>query len=200
MKKSDFYYSRFSRVEDDDYKTVDKRCVYSFLEHFRPMGKCVDVCSPTGSGIVTALSELGYDAHGIGDAFASGVFAEWVIFNPPYKRPLVDQIITRQIKRIKDGDIGGAAVLVRSNFDFAKDRVAMFEKEPLYYAQIKMLYRPLWFEKRSDVTESPKHQFVWHIWKSEGRQGAHPITLYGKHRPKNDKDVNVLRIDYQVKK
>ena len=66
-----FVHSNFERIAQDDYQTIDPRCVYGFLEHFYPMGGCVDVCSPTSSGIVTTLNQYGgIEAKGTDEALA----------------------------------------------------------------------------------------------------------------------------------
>lgn len=150
------------RLKDDDYKTIDKRCVYGLVEVFLLAGKIVDPCSPSGSGIVATLKELGYNAEGLGDAFAD-FQTTWVVSNPPYKRPLVDEIIHRQIERIDAGDAFGVAMLLRHGFDFAKNRVGMFRDNPYYAGQIKLMFRPRWFEKRPG-DKQPFHQYVWHVW------------------------------------
>lgn len=151
--------SRFPRVPDDYYPTIDPRCVYGFLEHFRNPGKVVDCCAPNGSGIVDTLIECGVDAESYPDAF--GEFeADWVVSNPPYLRGLVDDIIYRQIGRVQEGQIKGAAMLLRNNFAFAKSRKPMFQNE-YYLGEIKLLFRPWWSNEHS---KQPIHNFVWQIW------------------------------------
>ena len=172
--KVPFVHSNFERVEGDYYPTIDKRCVYGFLEHFQPKGRCVDVCAPDGSGIVRTLCEHGYNAFCVADAFAPIVLGEWIVTNPPYKRGLVDQIINRQIERVECGDVLRLAVLLRSNFDFAKGRRAMFD-HPLYYGQIKLCFRPWWSEDR---TAQPIHNYVWHIWMTAKAEYQLPVVLY----------------------
>ena len=161
--KVPFVHSNYERVKGDFYKTIDKRCTYSFLEHFAPTGLCVDVCSPDGSGIVDTLLERGYQAEGLADAF-DDVTAQWIVTNPPYKRGLVDKIINRQIKRVLNDEAYGLAVLLRSNFAYAKGRVEMFDS-PLYFGEIKMRFRPWWSEDRK---ASPIHNYSWHIWRWHG--------------------------------
>ena len=160
MAKVPFVHSNFERVPNDFYPTIDSRCIYGFLEHFAPDGLCVDVCAPEGSGIVDTLKECSYNAAGLPDAFAENITAQWIVTNPPYKRGLVDEIINRQIKRVECGEVFGLAVLLRSNFDFAKGRQAMFE-HPLYFGQIKLRFRPWWSESRE---AQPIHNYVWQVW------------------------------------
>jgi len=167
MTKVPYVHSGYDRIKDDDYKTVDKRCIYGFLEHFKPEGLCVDVCAPSGSGIVDTLLEKGYEAVGLDDAFRDGFEADWIITNPPYKRPMVDEIIYRQIARIGKGEVKAVACLLRSNFSYAKSRQTMFRYNRYYYGGIKLLFRAWWVEeeKRDSRRNGPIHNFTWHIWK-----------------------------------
>lgn len=125
--KVPYVHSNFARVEGDYYPTIDDRCIKGFLQHFQPIGLCVDPCAPDGSGIVNTLIELGYGAIGLPDAFEKSIIAQWIICNPPYKRGVVDEIINRQIERIYAGEVEGVAMLLRSNFDFAKSRALCFQ-------------------------------------------------------------------------
>lgn len=170
-KKVPFVHSNYPRVPDDFYPTLDPRCVYGLLEHFEPKGLCVDVCAPSGSGIVNTLTACGYKAVGKPDAFVEKLKATWIITNPPYTRGLVDKIIMRQIERIGQRGVKGVAVLLRSNFDFAKSRRAMFA-HPYYFGQIKLRFRPYWSEDR---TAQPIHNYVWQIW---NRGAKRPTVLY----------------------
>lgn len=174
-----FVHSNFDRVPDDYYPTIDPRCIYAFLEHFQPAGLCVDICAPTGSGIVNALASAGYDACGMTDAFANEIKAQWIVTNPPYDRPLVDDIIRQQITRLETGQVGGLAVLLRSYFDHAKSRVDMFRDCPYYAGQIKLLFRPWWSDNRD---KQPIHNFVWQIWLKEIDK---PVVMFaeGEQKP-----------------
>jgi len=163
---SQFTKSNYARIPEDFYPTVDPRCIYAFLEHFQPSGPSIDVCAPTGSGIVDTLNNCGYSAHFDHDAlngqYSPGAY-QWIITNPPYTRPLVDDIITHQIERVESSQVYGVAVLLRSYFDHAKSRTAMFRDCPLYAGQIRLLFRPLW-KKKEPGDHGPIHNFVWHIW------------------------------------
>ena len=169
-----YIHSNYERRLNDAYPTIDKRCIYGFLQHFTPTDLCVDVCAPEGSGIVDTLRERNHKAICIGDAFEEDIKAQWIITNPPYKRPLVDQIITRQIQRIECGEVYGLAVLLRANFDFAKSRVEMFD-HPLYTGQIKLRFRPWWSEDRK---AQPIHNYVWQLWKADAN-GAKVLFASG---------------------
>jgi hypothetical protein len=169
-----YVHSNYKRVEGDYYPTIDKRCIYGFLEYIKP-GKCVDVCSPCGSGIVDTLIECGFNAYGIGDAFTDEIVdADWIVTNPPYDRKVVDKIIDRCIARVMKLEVYGVAVLLRSNFDYAKSRWDMFNNS-YYYGQIKLLFRPWWSEEHK---KQPIHNYTWHIWNS--CLNEYPVVHYAK--------------------
>ena len=165
MTKVPYVHSGYDRIKDDNYQTVDPRCVDALVHQFCPYS-IVDVCAPSGSGIVDRFIEIGLDARGVADAFDDTLLNryvdKWIVTNPPYTRPLVDDIIKEQIERIDESRILNVAMLLRSNFDFAKSRVSMFKNNPLYRGQIKMLFRPIWIE--GEQRAQPIHNFVWHIW------------------------------------
>lgn len=169
--KVPYVHSNFKRMANDNYQTIDPRCVDGFLQHVHPTGLCLDVCAPDGSGIVDQLVQRGYEARGHPDAFDNGLRAQWIITNPPYKVPLVDQIIMRQLLRLSLREVEGVAMLLRSNFDFAKGRESMFI-HGLYAGQIKLCFRPWWSEERK---AQPIHNYVWHLW---ARIPVRPLVYY----------------------
>ena len=156
------------RIKDDDYKTIDPRCVLGLMEHFNLKDKLViDPCSPTGSGIIEQIASHKIQCFGMPD-YRLEYCCDWVISNPPYKRPLVDDIVWDMIERLYRGGTikDGVALLLRTNFDHAKSREKFFELCPNYYGQIKLLFRPTWFAKQ-DGDATPFHNFVWHIWTNQ---------------------------------
>lgn len=172
MKQSPYVKSNYKRIEDDDYKTIDTRCIDGLLFHVSLLGTIVDCCAPTGSAILDAMNETkDRKLVCVADAF-SEFDATWVVTNPPYKRGLVDLILRKQIERVEREEIWGFATLMRSNFDFAKSRQDMFERDS-YFGQIKLLFRPHWSIERK---ASPIHNFVWHIW--TGSASSSPVVLY----------------------
>jgi len=171
--KVPYVHSNYERIEGDNYQTVDPRCVRALVKLVDLRGKIVDCCSPSGSGIVMRLQALGFNAHGVADAF-SDFSADWVVTNPPYKKGLVDAIMTEQIVRVQNGEFFGFAALLRTNFDHAKTRKDMFSI-PHYFGQIKMCFRPYWTEERKF---SPIHNYVWHIWTADAVERDYPAVLY----------------------
>jgi hypothetical protein len=106
----------------------------------------------------------------------------WIVSNPPYKRPLVDDIVSDMISRLEESrycDVtDGVALLLRTNFDHASSRERFFRDNPHYYGQIKLMFRPRWFEKR-DGDATPFHNFVWHIWTANTMHDD-PIVMYSE--------------------
>lgn len=157
-----YVHSNYERIKDDDYKTIDSRCVQALIDtiFIRTDSSIIDCCSPSGSGIVSALNGLGYSAEGRDDAFGDWI-SDWNIFNPPYTKNLVDKIIWKQIEGLEQERFRGVALLVRNNFDFAKKRFDLFNHR-YYVGQVHMMFRPYWSEDRK---AEPIHNYVWHIWK-----------------------------------
>ena len=180
MVQPPYVKSNYPRVPGDYYPTIDRRCVYAFLQYF-PKSKqkiIVDICAPQGSGIIDALKEVGYEnSFCKPDAFEDMIFGNWITTNPPYTLPLVDQILERQIERVIHNHFDGFASLHRANFDFAKKRKHLFEDCQYYFGQIKMTFRPYWAEKTKD-SNGPIHNFVWHIWLSTKRKTEFPVVMY----------------------
>lgn len=174
---NNFVRSGRERIADDNYQTVDDRCMDAFYHWFNvSSGTVIDCCSPNGSGILRWF-DANTQAHtcDVLDAFSKDYYCDWNIFNPPYKRGIVDRIILAQIEGLKSGKTRvGCAALLRTGFDHAKTRKNMFENEPTYAGQIKMTFRPIWFEG-GDST--PIHNYVWHIWTSENL-GISPRVWY----------------------
>jgi hypothetical protein len=186
-KKIPFVHSGFERREGDFYPTIDRRCVYGLVEHFDfTKSQVVDVCAPDGSGIVDTFKELGYHAVGLEDAFCSVIpnthhaADSWIVTNPPYVRPLVDAIINAQIERVRAGEVTGFAALLRSGFDHAKSRRAMFESDA-YFGQIKLCFRPWWSERKKG-DNGPIHNYVWHLWR-RGTYSIHVVKYSNGEKP-----------------
>src|SRR3990167_3938394 len=175
---NNFIRSGRTRIEYDNYQTIDPRCVLALVSLIK-LSNVVDVCSPNGSGIVELLKFAGVPACGISDAFQDNINADWIVFNPPYKRGIVDRIVQRQLDRIENKEVKGVALLVRTQFDHAKTRWNMFAANTEYAGQIKMLFRPKWFE---DGESTPIHNYVWHIWGEYKISGYPPRVWYWKEK------------------
>lgn len=161
---NNFVRSGHARVKDDNYQTVDPRCVKALIETINiPKTKAiVDCCSPNGSGILQSLSDFEYKNLTGLDLYYQNAWCDWNIFNPPYERNLVDKIILTQIDNLNGGMTkDGVACLLRTGFDHAKTRKPIFKDCKHYAGQIKMLFRPVWF---LDTDTTPIHNYVWHIW------------------------------------
>lgn len=162
--KKPYVHSNYERIKDDDYKTIDRRCVQALMETFPVWGYVIDCCAPTGSGIVDELRKRDVRAVGMGNAFAPFHYPDWIVTNPPYTKGLVDRIVEYQIKRLESREvIHGVAILVRNNWDFANGRYKLFTHQ-FYTGQVHMMFRPLWIAGKPK--HSPIHNYVWHIWRS----------------------------------
>lgn len=179
---NNFVRSGRERIPDDNYQTIDPRCITALLDILRAGNwitdddTIIDCCSPQGSGILDEVSKTYRDVVGGVDAFMD-FRATWIITNPPYERSKVDKIIFRQLDRLHNDEAYGLAVLVRTQFDHAKTRWNMFADNPLYAGQVKMLFRPIWFK---DGDSTPIHNYVWHIWKNKIGYSDTPRVWYWK--------------------
>lgn len=177
---NNFVRSGHERIANDNYQTVDHRCVQAFVEtmngrYFSGEEIVTDVCSPTGSGILDYFEGTNTTVNTCSDAFAAIPKTTWIITNPPYERNIVDKIILRQLERLRYGVVYGFAALLRTGFDHAKTRKIMFKDETMYLGQIKMLFRPVWFV---DTDTTPIHNYVWHIWLADLNGYQHHPELY----------------------
>jgi len=176
MSNNPYVRSNYERIKDDNYQTIDERCIKALIYKYpiTTISPIIDVCAPNGSSIVDSLLKQGFKSFGVSDAFMDGIEADWIITNPPYKRNMVDKIIERQIRRIEQKEVFSLAVLLRTSFDHAITRQHLFNNR--YYAgQFKLLFRPYWSEERK---ASPIHNYVWHIWSYFTNPTQRPYVIY----------------------
>lgn len=166
MNKSDVYFSAYERRENDNYPTIDTRCLDGLLDYPIVAGRIVDPCAKDGSALVEQFRDMRWDAVGLDD-YTAPAEGDWIVTNPPFSKGIVTKAVEFQIHRI--GEFIGVAILVRNNWAFAKSRKFLFDR-PEYAGEIKLLFRPFWTEDRS---MEPKHNYVWHIWMKDG--WAHPV-------------------------
>jgi hypothetical protein len=173
-KQSPFVKSNFPRRAKDHYPTIDTRCTDGIVKtlNMSKQFEIVDICADQGSAIVDHLITLGYSARGVGNAFQENIGGNFIITNTPYERAEVGPIMRRQIKRIDDGEIFGAAFLLKTGFDHAKAYADMFDNK-YYYGQVKLRFRPWWTEDRS---VAPIHNYLWHVWRHDST--FPPCVLY----------------------
>lgn len=155
-----YVHSGYERWPDDDYQTIDPRCVQALVETWPISGRIVDCCAPQGSGIVYSLHRLGFLSAQCEPTADYLGFAGWIVTNPPYKRGVVDEIATTVVDRVRRGYAAGAALLMRANWDLAACRHELFA-DGLYRGQTRMRFRPWWSEERK---AQPIHNYVWHVW------------------------------------
>ena len=179
---NNFVRSGRERIADDNYQTVDPRCIQALVETFANsiLGgmTVIDSCSPQGSGILDYFEGTNVNAVPCADAFSKDYYCDWDIFNPPYKRNIVDRIIQARLENLRAGKTrGGVAALLRTGFDHAKTRRNLFADNSDYGGQIKMLFRPLWF---LDTDITPIHNYVWHIWTRDNFGNPPRVWYWGE--------------------
>ncbi len=174
-----FVQSGYARIADDNYQTVDERCLEALVSVLKPLrllqapDTILDPCGRNGSAIVEQLKSRGYNAQGLDDAF-SRYTCDWLITNPPYTRPAVDQLLDSFHANVALGRVKFVAALLRATFDHAEGRSALFDS-PLYAGQIKLRFRPWWTESRKS---QPIHSYVWHLWGRNHGPSAAPAVYY----------------------
>lgn len=187
MDRSDVYFSAYTRREDDNYPTIDTRCLDGLLFYAPVAGRIVDPCARAGSALAEQFLERGYqNVFMLNDAYMSAP-GDWIVTNPPFTKSEVTKIVERQIKRVENENYIGFALLVRNNWAFAKSRRFLFNR-PTYSGEIKLLFRPFWTDDRS---MEPKHNYVWHIWQKDG--WAHKIN--GFYLPPYDERYVVRKLE-----
>ena len=151
-----FTVSGYPRIENDNYQTVDSRCLDSLLEIYDFEGPILDPCvSPEGeSQLVTQLIDRGYKAVG-GSLYDHNCNS--VITNPPYKRDVVDKIAAEILYQVQSGQLKWAALLVRSGWDQAKKRQYLFN-DPAFTGLVRLTFRPWWTSSRK---AQPIHGYQW---------------------------------------
>lgn len=183
-----FVHSNYPRVEGDHYPTIDPRCLQGLLATCPGIcGRIVDPCSPRGSAIVDQLRERGYDAVGL-DSVADVERAAWIVTNPPYDRRIVDGIVEGALDLVIRGRVYGAAFLMRSNWDFAARRAALF-RSTLYRGQIKLRFRPWWSEERK---AQPIHNYAWHVW---APGSGEPVIRYWPNGERDEVEHEAADVD-----
>lgn len=174
MSKVPFVHSGYERKENDDYQTVDKRCVLALMQSTSVGGKMIDICGSHGSSIVNTILQEGYGyAFAAPEAFGKHEGFDWIVTNPPYDRRVVDKYVEHALAHLEQNLVFGAAFLMRANWDFASTRAKFFDSD-LYAGQVRMRFRPWWTEER---TAQPIHNYVWHLW-TRIPNGEPPFIIY----------------------
>lgn len=180
-----FVHSGYERKENDDYQTIDHRCIDALVESIPELllkdDRVVDFCGSHGSGIVTRLNELGIYSEGAKEAFTDHGQFDWIISNPPYDRKVVDDFANHALNHLEflgKQNTRGVAFLMRANWDFAACRQNLFDRQD-YMMQIRMRFRPWWSEER---TAQPIHNYVWHVW-YKNNPFKEPVLRYWNLKP-----------------
>jgi hypothetical protein len=156
--------SKFARIEDDNYITIDPRCIRALLTSWDIPQPAVD---PYTRGGNTGLDPIiAGDMH---DIYAPGVRS--VVTNPPYSRPDVDDITEELIRAVRMARLEVAAILVRIGWDCARSRKNYWA--PPFSASIRLQFRPWWSQSR---TSQPIHSYQWLIW--DRRHRGEPVLIH----------------------
>lgn len=175
MNTVPYVHSNYERKENDDYQTIDPRCVDALVQSIPLCDYITDICASHGSGILARLKDHGFSGlRGMADAFGPYAGGNWIVTNPPYDRKIVDSFVLHALDLIKKKQAYGACFLMRANWDLASSRAWLFDNT-LYYGQVRMRFRPWWSEERK---AQPIHNYVWHIWNSSHKCEGGPRIVY----------------------
>jgi len=127
-----FVHSNFERAEGDHYPTIDARCVPALLESWDIPQSIWEPCAPSVSPLATALESSSREVWSSEDALKDRLpnrAIRAVVTNPPYSRPLVDQIVRRFVGMVADPNepLVVAAFLMRLAWDSAVTRSDIFD-------------------------------------------------------------------------
>ena len=96
--------------------------------------------------------------------------ADAIVTNPPYS--LATEFIQRALALTEAGH-GMVAMLLRTDFDHAKSRRALFADHPAFAKKLVLTKRIQWF---ADSKSSPSFNHAWFIW--DWRNKRFPIISY----------------------
>ena len=159
-----FSVSGYTRRENDNYQTVDTRCIEALLSAVQLTAPILDPCCSDDdeSALVTQLVDRGYAAFaGSMSEIRNGYST--IITNPPYKRGLVDRLVRAMVDAVRDGNVDTLAILVRASWDQAATRRDLFDSE-LFAGAVRLTFRPWWTSERS---ATPIHNYQWLLWTRE---------------------------------
>lgn len=162
-----FVRSRFDRIADDNYVTVDPRCITVLIDAWDVPAMSVDPCCRSGeSGLhpVVAGTFASLERDDVRGA----------VTNPPYRRPDVDSIHKELINMVCNDTLDMCATLVRVQWDCARSR-SEYWKWP-FAASVKLQFRPWWSSERA---HQPIHNYQWLVW--DRRHVGNPVLLHGGH-------------------
>ena len=157
--------SNFPRVADDNYVTVDPRCISVLCNNWDIPSGAVDPCTRGGDSGLRPV---------IAGAFSSLAEANVraAITNPPYRLPDVDLIHKKLIQLVVDDELDVAATLMRVQWDCAKRRADYWQWP--FAASIRLQFRPWWSDNRS---KQPIHSYQWLVW--DRRHNGRPMVIHG---------------------
>jgi hypothetical protein len=117
---------------------------------------------------VQRLSDIDVDVRGI-------------VTNPPYGKLAIDfaDHALALMKPVK----GFVALLLRNEWDSAKDRQRLFGDNDAFAKKIVLTSRPRWIE---GTTGSPRHNFSWFVWDFAKRRGQVPEIAWHVRKGKGD--------------
>jgi hypothetical protein len=172
--------SKWERVANDFYGTIDERCVAHLVKVF-PQVMAFRYHEPC-AGIGHLMWEL--DKHGAYCEWASDLYeyfgaderirtgidvfgdglpkgAQSIITNPPFaeQRPIVHRLLTHAPQ-------AWVILLMRTSQMQVKEMLRLLP--PRFHALAPLPFRPMWFNNDAEEykhKQRPRHEYAWYIWK-----------------------------------
>lgn len=177
--------SEYERHHADHYPTpawVTRAVIPYLLKHIDaevPVWECAcgsgemaEVLSERFEVRCTDLHDRGYPCEEL-DFLKSEPLNERtaVVTNPPYFENMPERFIRHALQVTKETE-GVVAMLLRHEYDCAKERVDLFNQPP-FARQVVLTSRPRWIPGSRGA---PRHNYSWYIW-SHGWTGE-PVKNY----------------------
>lgn len=138
-------------------------------------GRMAEVLKHTYTVIASDLHDRGYAfVNQVGVDFLKAtklpLGAKHIITNPPYG-DVAEEFIRHALELTKATG-GSVAMLLRNEYDCAKERIGLFNDHPAFVRKIVSCTRPRWID---GTTGSPRHVYAWYVW-SWAHSGPHQIV------------------------
>ncbi len=172
--------SRYERIANDFYGTIDTRCVAHLVKVFPQVMsfRYHEPCAGIGH-LIQELDKYGaycewasdlYEYFGADERIRSGVDiygdglpkgAQSIITNPPFaeQRPMVHRMLTHAPQ-------AWVILLMRTSQIQVKGMLHLLP--PRFHALAPLPFRPFWFNNDKEEyrhKQRPRHEYAWYIWK-----------------------------------
>jgi hypothetical protein len=173
--------SRFSRLDNDNYFTIDSPWIIPALMSKVPIaGSVLEPAAGLGHMVIElrgghGLAVTASDLHAYPDPLIPDIAIRdlraidmlsgfnWAITNLPYR----DQdVLAAHLVELGARDGCNVALLTRAEWIVAGARRQLVHHHPNFAGVVHLTSRPRWTET---LLASPRHNFIWAVWSAEPR-------------------------------